>query len=642
MFIPNYSLKQIPYGYNSYKNSKFTTNYASKDVFFPKLSPLMYDTISFGACKKREFKGIDYAVVEKFNAPIEKFNSNVDLQTWSEKEVEKIYNKDFGGRQQETQIQRKAMLKEWKEYVCEENDAYSPTMQLLILDSVTKNLKPNEDKLPPVLNKGVLADTMDTLNKRLNEDNKYQFNFNKLYQTKLNALYLETGNNGSNFTGWVKIPSKQNDPENFEANVDKLKTLSHKNWCTKSYNAEPYLVDGDFHVYLENGKPKLGVRFVDDRIEEIQGEYNNGKIPIKYFDVVEKHIADNKFKLNYKTMNEIRNAQKVKDKINKVKADLGDAIKNNDTKAILEYFGTKCEILPDGMLRIDTFKPISEEYSYDDLGVNENKLFENIKEITGDIDFGKTDLISLGKLVKIGGNADFKDSKVTDLGNLELIEGNADFSNSQITSLGELKEIRGDADFYNSKVTNLGKLERIGGSLYCRNSQTTSLGNLKEIGMNAFFCGCIVTDLRKLERIGGEAYFLNSKITSLDNLKEIGNNAHFCNSIVTDLGKLERIGGNAEFGNSQITYLGNLKEIGGNADFQKSQVTDLVNLEKIGGDAYFENSQITSLGNLKEIGKNAYFHNSVVTDLGKLKQIGGSAKFNKSRVKDLGKLERIP
>ena len=81
---------------------------------------------------------------------------------------------------------------------------------------------------------------------------------------------------------------KENDPENFEANVEKLKTLSHKNWCTKSFNAEPYLSQGDFHVYLENGEPKLGIRFIGSKIQEIQGEQNNGQIPLKYFDIFQK------------------------------------------------------------------------------------------------------------------------------------------------------------------------------------------------------------------------------------------------------------------------------------------------------------------------------------------------------------------
>ena len=41
-----------------------------------------------------------------------------------------LKEKDFGGRQEETRIQRKEMLKEWFDYVIKENDAYSNTQFL--------------------------------------------------------------------------------------------------------------------------------------------------------------------------------------------------------------------------------------------------------------------------------------------------------------------------------------------------------------------------------------------------------------------------------------------------------------------------------------------------------------------------------
>ena len=62
------------------------------------LAPLTHDTVSFGAMKKHEFEGIDLAVVEKFKAPIEKFNSNADLQNWAGEKAKAIAEKDFGGR----------------------------------------------------------------------------------------------------------------------------------------------------------------------------------------------------------------------------------------------------------------------------------------------------------------------------------------------------------------------------------------------------------------------------------------------------------------------------------------------------------------------------------------------------------------
>ena len=100
------------------------------------LSPLKCDTVSFGALKKSKFSGIDLVVVNKFYAPIQKFNSNDDFQNWCKSKVDEIMQKDYKARSQEAVTQRKAMLKEWFNYVQNENDAYNPAIQLLILDGI--------------------------------------------------------------------------------------------------------------------------------------------------------------------------------------------------------------------------------------------------------------------------------------------------------------------------------------------------------------------------------------------------------------------------------------------------------------------------------------------------------------------------
>ena len=96
------------------------------------------------------------------------------------------------------------------------------------------------------------------------------------------------------------------------------------------------------------------------------------------------------------------------------------------------------------------YKQPADYYTFKDLGIDENKLFE--------------------KITKIKAHADFNNSHVTDLGNVEFIGAYADFSNSQVTSLGNLEFIGRDADFRNSRVTNLGNLATIGGIAYIKNS----------------------------------------------------------------------------------------------------------------------------------------------------------------------------
>ncbi len=575
---------------NNTRKRDFRTSY-------PNLVPLQRDTVTFGAMKKSKFSGIDRAVVENFKAPIEKFYTNADLQKWSFENALKLANKDYGGRKEETKIQRKVMLKEWSDYVLQENDGYTNAMSLLILDAVTKDLKPDNDTIPPVLNKGVLADCIAELDKNTKEVPKYQFNLNKIYKTKLQSYYLDDTQTrpGETSTKWVKIPSKSHDPEHFDENVEKLKTLSYKTWCTKSFNAEPYLEEGDFHIYLENGQPKVGVRFVNDKIQEIQGEANNGKVPLKYLSTVEEHIKEDDLRLTSNVRSEIQDAKELEKEVIRIKSDLKEAIESNDAARIYEYFGVEVEADKSGLLTISEYRQPLSDITYSDIGIDENKLFERVKTIKG--------------------NADFSDSLITDLGNLKLIGGNANFRYSQVIDLGQLKSIGGNVRFSNSQVSNLGNLESIGRDAWFSNSQVRNLGNLKSIGR--------------------DVWFTNSQVRNLGNLKSIGGDADFSASQVIDLGNLKSIGRNAYFGNSQITNLGNLESIGGDAVFEISQVIDLGKLKSIGGDAWFSDSEIIELGNLESISGDAYFSDSQVMDLGKLKFVGGEIYYNHQSMKQL-------
>ena len=559
----------------NFQYRKVQSNAKHKCVNYPNLTPLTCDTISFGAMKKSEFEGIDLAVVQKFKAPIEKFNSNDDLQKWAGEQAKVIADNDFGGRHEETEIQRKAMLGEWFGYVLDENNAYKKTTALLILNAITKYLEPDNDNIPPVLNKGVLADCIDEIDKNTKNNPKYQFDFKKMYQNKLRAFYMDDieTDTSETATKWVIIPSAKHDPKNFKANVEKLKVFSYKTWCTKSSNAEPYLWQGDFHVYLENGKPKLGVRFVEEEIKEIQGEQNNNKIPLNYLDIIQKYISENKLKLTTDAKKEIKSAKLIKTEIKKIKKDLKEAIKKNDVKKIYNYFGTKVEEDKDGYLTISKYVQPSKDYTFKDLGIDENKLLEKVKRIEGD--------------------ADFSNSQATDLRNLEYIGWCANFRNSQVVDLRNLKHIGIDADF--------------------RNSQITNLENLKTIGRDAYFSNSQVVDLRSLEYIRGDADFSHSQVTNLKNLNSIGKSADFSNSQAIDLRNLKSIGEFANFSYSRVIDLRNLKSIGEGAIFSHSKVIDLRNLRSIGMSADFSHSQVANISKLKLVKDNVFIKNSPLT-----------------------------
>ncbi len=563
--------------------------------------------ISFSAMKKAEFKGIDFAVVEKFKAPIEKFNLIQDFQNWAGNLVQKIKTTDYHGRQEETINMRKNILFDWFQYVIEENQAYTNAIKLIILSAITKNLGLDDDNLPPVLNKGVLADTVYELSNTLEQNKKTQFDFSKIYQNKLKNYYLNDLKSDETETKWIIIPSQYNDSENFEANVEKLKTLSHPNWCTKSFNAEPYLSKGDFHIYLENGEPKLGVRFIGDKIQEIQGELNNSNIPLAYLDTLQNHIKKENLKLNKNAKNEIKRTKAIQKNVKKAKKDIQKIIKEpliykiksylnstkNQTKSekIFNYFGLQAKQDKNGMLIISEYRQPNNNFSFKDVGIDENELFKDV--------------------INIEKSANFQDSSLTCLHNLESIGGAAFFSNSKIENLGNLKSINGSVFLHNSKLKHLDNLEYVGGNLYLNHS--------------------LITDLGKLNTINGDAWFEDSKVKSLGNLKYINGNAFFEKSNITDLGNLELIKGKANFRFSNVLSLGSLKEIGGDAIFQESSITSLGTLKRIGGNAYFYFSKVTDLGNLEYIGRNGYFDETMITDFKNLKTIGNDGFFDESQ-----------
>ena len=82
------------------------------------------------------------------------------------------------------------------------------------------------------------------------------------------------------------------------------------------------------------------------------------------------------------------------EEIEKVKKDLGEAIKNNNIEAIYKYFGIDVKKDKNGYLTISEYKQPSEDYTFKDLGIDENKLLEKVKAITENADFSNMDVIA--------------------------------------------------------------------------------------------------------------------------------------------------------------------------------------------------------------------------------------------------------
>ena len=443
-----------PIKYNNYND-----NYNHR----PKLKDIAFDTVSFSAMTKAKFKGFDLLAINALKAPIQSFNSNQDLQDYCKKEVKNILQKDFMAKSFDTYIQRREILEDWCEEMLE--DKYSNSQRYIVFDAITKPLGQDDETLPIVLHKGVLEKTLLEIEESIKDKPRAQINFLKIYKKNLKEEMLKEMGISEKLTGWIIIPSKAHDEKNFTRNVEILKLLSHHNWCTKSFNAEPYLKQGDLHIYFEDGLPRLCARFKKDTICEIQGEKNNSCIPHEYLNSTIEYIKGKKYSST--VADEVEKSKIIKDKIKKLNSKISPkAFEDITPKEIFEMLDINVEEDNEGFLTISSYyQPFEDLITFEDLGIDENKIFEKVKAITGTADFRGSKIKSLKNLQFIGKDAYFSKSEIRDLGLLKIIGGNAHFQHSNIENLQNLEFIGKDAFFANSRVKNKGKLKYIGGNM---------------------------------------------------------------------------------------------------------------------------------------------------------------------------------
>lgn len=344
-----------------------------------------YSHPNFGAMIKSQFSGVDLCAVVKFKAPIKKFKTNNDFQVWAKDQVAKIIEKDYKGRLQSTIEERKRKLGVWFEYITKK-ESFTPAMQLLILSAITGKLDDKNDNLPPVLNKNVLSKAIDCVKDLLKKDSYAKFNFENIYRKALRVFYFEKlGNNlQGNNTGWFNFSAIGKDNDDFAQKVEVLEAVSPDTWCTKSALAGKTLAKGDFHVYIEDGNIKMGIRLDDKTIEEVQGVLNNDKVPLEYLDILKKYIADNRFEISDKVMTAIGEAQKRKNEIDKIKLDIAEYIEKGDNETVLKYFNINVRRLTNGKLVISNYRQPNENYTFKDLGLDEKFLLKDVIKIFED------------------------------------------------------------------------------------------------------------------------------------------------------------------------------------------------------------------------------------------------------------------
>lgn len=570
---------------NSVTSKKDVTEEKREYSSVPNLCP-EYFSPSFKAMKKKEFTGIDRLVVEKYNAPIQEFNFREDFDAWAESRCEEIYNKDYQGKSDYIADIRKHDLRPWWEDICRADSDYgfyTPAQRLLIMDGITKDLGENNDTRPPTWNRDMMAQTMFKLMYEVESGkNVGDYNFGKAYTNHMKLCKWSEPTTDTNITGWVRIPSKENDPKNYKTNLIKLKALRQR--CRVGTDKNE-LLKGDYHVYLEKGVPRLGIGLNGDKISNIEDIYvrargDIGGIPFRYYDECCQYIKDN----NLEISDSIRDYLKQrKSTINKY-APLKKKIKESNPEEIFNVLGIKSKKDKKGMLTISHFsrsKEMEEDsVTFDDLGINLGELLKNVKIINGDANLRNQTIKSLPNLEYIGGDAKFSHSIIDDLSKLKEIGGNCDFHRAKIKDMSGLEKICGYANFDSAIIGNLSGLIELPGGEEFQYAEIDDLSGLKTF-KGGFHCTKI-RDLSGLETIEDNAHFGYSEIEDLSGLKAIGKDAWCQGAIIGNMSGLTSIGGRALLKNTIIKGAGlpNLREIGESADFDGAHIPNIEELKE--------------------------------------------------------------
>ena len=383
-----------------------------------------YGFQNFGAMKKSQFQGLDLICVNTFKAPIEKFNSNMDLQAWAKKFVTKdTFTPNLEGRTQFSTDARKTVFDKWNEYL-EKAENITTAGAAVIMKSLFGDLKANTDVVPPVVNDKVVKKTITLL------EGKQSANFKKDYTADLQKALLKKGE--SLEKGWIKIDSQANDPKHFSENVERLKTFSSGSWCTKNLKAEEYLKNGNFYIMYDNGKPVAGIRTDAGRILEIQGVKNNGEIPCNYVTEIadfctkeglDRCMVEGYFDYAYEKAYTIDNYKKIWNSL----------IENKDGQGILNKFCMYIEPDKEGTMTLNKLKRFENDVRLADLGINETEVFKDVVKIMDDADFVQSNATSLPKLEVVYGDLDLRNSSIRELKALKEVFGNVDLRGSQLS-----------------------------------------------------------------------------------------------------------------------------------------------------------------------------------------------------------------
>ncbi len=385
----------------------------------------MSDSVSFGAIKKSRLTNYQRLCANYFKAPLEKFETPEDFRQWAREGLAQTMElSKYEALDELDSKERMKRLGQWKEFLMHDDEMREyPTLAYYVADSITKDLYPETKNFPPLFDKDAFKHAIQEIDKILNKDPKAILSFKKKYQECLrekalkSVEMLEDHSKKTKKSFWVRIPSKVNDPDNYEKNLRNLNILSCESWCTKGHFADQYLEKGDFYIYIDRNLPEISVRLEDRKVKEVRDRNHSSQVGLCYYRAL-KFLAHEKH-LDEFVMG-IQDLEYRKSRVDLAKSMLQDDIDAKNFANILRFAGIEVNKLENGLLELSTFNAPSKDYTYKDLGIDENEMFRHIYSIKGNANFQGTQVTKLGALKSVGGYAFLGGSKLTELGDVEF------------------------------------------------------------------------------------------------------------------------------------------------------------------------------------------------------------------------------
>ena len=212
----------------------------------------------------------------------------------------------------------------------------------------------------------------------------------------------------------------------------------------------------------------------------------------------------------------------------------------NDVKSCVEIFekyGIKASVNKDDKIIISHYSQ-PKEATFKELGIDEDKLIENVIACIGVFDARKSSLttfpLEVSQEIKL-----YEENEITEMPNLRA--AGKILVNSKLKKLPKLKAV-GSIALENSSVKSLPKLKEAG-ILIAQNSALKDLDNLENVGKLCII-DCPIEDLSELEN--AQDIFICSSdenkkidIKALKELREV-NNLFVANSTLKSLPKLKK------------------------------------------------------------------------------------------------------